>query len=154
VFWGFVASMYVGNLMLLALNLPLVGMFVNVLRIRYYYLYPLIIMFCIIGVYEVNNSIIDVWIMLIMGVVGYLLRKFDFDPAPLVLGLVITPTFELSLRQSLVMSSGDWFIFFQRPIAATLFAVSAALLLLAAYSAFTRRDWRTKLTQAEAVEKS
>ena len=153
VFWGFVASMYVGNLMLLALNLPLVGMFVNVLRIKYYYLYPLIIMFCIIGVYEVNNSIIDVWIMLIMGVFGYLLRKFDFDPAPLVLGLVITPTFELSLRQSLVMSSGDWTIFFQRPIAATLFAVSAILLLLAAYSAFSRRDWRAKLAEVEAADK-
>ena len=124
VFWGFIASMYVGNLMLLALNLPLVGLFVSVLRIPYAYLYPLIIMFCIIGVYEVNHSIVDVWIMLIMGVVGYILRKFDFDPAPLVLGLVIAPTFELSLRQSLVMSNGDWFIFFNRPIAATLFAVT------------------------------
>ena len=91
VFWGFIASMYVGNVMLLALNLPLVGLFVTVLRIPYAYLYPLIIMFCIVGVYLVNNSIVDVWIMLIMGVVGYLLRKFDFDPAPLVLGLVIAP---------------------------------------------------------------
>ena len=153
VFWGFVASMYVGNLVLLALNLPLVGMFVNVLRIPYAYLYPLIIMFCIIGVYEVNNRIVDVWIMLIMGVFGYVLRKFDFDPAPLVLGLVIAPTFELSLRQSLVMSSGDWTIFFQRPIAATLFAVSAILLLLAAYSAFSRRDWRAKLAEVEAADK-
>ena len=120
VFWGFIASMYVGNLMLLALNLPLVGMFVNVLRIPYAYLYPLIIMFCIIGVYEVNHSIIDVWIMLVMGVVGYLLRKFDFDPAPLVLGLVIAPTFEMSLRQSLIMSNGVWTIFFERPISAAL----------------------------------
>ncbi len=80
VFWGFVASMYVGNLMLLALNLPLVGLFVNLLRIPYAYLYPLIIMFCVIGVYEVNHSIVDVWIMLIMGVVGYGLKKFGFDP--------------------------------------------------------------------------
>ena len=120
VFWGFIASMYVGNLMLLALNLPLVGMFVNVLRIPYAYLYPLIIMFCIIGVYEVNHSIVDVWIMLVMGVVGYLLRKFDFDPAPLVLGLVIAPTFEMSLRQSLIMSNGSWTIFFERPIAGVL----------------------------------
>ena len=80
VFWGFVASMYVGNLMLLALNLPLVGVFVNLLRIPYAYLYPLIIMFCVIGVYEVNHSIVDVWIMLIMGVVGYALKKFGFDP--------------------------------------------------------------------------
>src|SRR6201999_1658117 len=85
VFWGFVASMYVGNLMLLALNLPLVSVFVTVLRIPYAYLYPLIIMFCVIGVYEVNNSVVDVWIMLIMGVLGYWLRKFNFDPAPLVL---------------------------------------------------------------------
>src|SRR3569833_2276724 len=100
VIWGFIASMYVGNLMLLALNLPLVGMFVNVLRIPYAYLYPLIIMFCIIGVYEVNHSIVDVWIMLIMGVFGYALRKFGFDTAPLVLGLVISPPFEMRLRQA------------------------------------------------------
>jgi putative tricarboxylic transport membrane protein len=153
VFWGFIASMYVGNLMLLALNLPLVGLFVSVLRIPYAYLYPLIIMFCIIGVYEVNHSIIDVWIMLIMGVVGYLLRKFDFDPAPLVLGLVIAPTFEMSLRQSLVMSNGAWTIFFQRPIAGALLAVCAALLALSALSfLMKRRDWRDKLAEAEASE--
>ena len=125
VFWGFIASMYVGNLMLLALNLPLVGMFVNVLRIPYAYLYPLIIMFCIVGVYEVNHSIVDVWIMLVMGIVGYLLRKFDFDPAPLVLGLVIAPQLEMSLRQSLIMSNGSWSIFYGRPIAGVLLAVSA-----------------------------
>ena len=146
-FWGFIASMYVGNLMLLALNLPLVGLFVSVLQIPYAYLYPLIIMFCIIGVYEVNHSIVDVWIMLIMGVVGYLLRKFDFDPAPLVLGLVIAPTFELSLRQSLVMSSGNWTIFFSRPIAASLFILCGLLLVLSAISYGTRRDWRSKLAE-------
>ncbi len=151
VFWGFIASMYVGNLMLLALNLPLVGLFVSVLRIPYAYLYPLIIMFCIIGVYEVNHSVVDVYIMLIMGVVGYILRKFDFDPAPLVLGLVIAPTFELSLRQSLVMSGGDWFIFFNRPIAATLFAVTGLLLALSALSFLTRKDWRGKLAEVEEV---
>src|SRR5262245_43873713 len=150
VFWGFIASMYVGNLMLLALNLPLVGLFVSVLRIPYAYLYPLIIMFCIIGVYEVSHSIVDVWIMLIMGVVGYLLRKFDFDPAPLVLGLVIAPTFELSLRQSLIMSNGHWTIFFERPIAGALMAVCAVLLLLAGWSLIRRqRDWRSKLAEAE-----
>jgi putative tricarboxylic transport membrane protein len=153
VFWGFIASMYVGNLMLLALNLPLVGMFVNVLRIPYSYLYPLIIMFCIIGVYEVNHSIIDVWIMLVMGVVGYLLRKFDFDPAPLVLGLVIAPTFEMSIRQSLIMSNGFWTIFFTRPISAALLANSAGLLVLSAISfVMKRKDWRDKLAEAEASE--
>jgi putative tricarboxylic transport membrane protein len=153
VFWGFVASMYVGNLMLLALNLPLVGLFVTVLRIPYAYLYPLIIMFCVIGVYEVSHSIVDVWIMLIMGVVGYGLRKFGLDPAPLVLGLVISPTFEMSLRQSLVMSNGNWTIFFQRPISVALLAVCAGLLALAALSLIrSRKDWRSKLAEAEAGE--
>src|SRR5262249_33632138 len=144
-------SMYVGNLMLLALNLPLVGLFVNVLRIPYAYLYPLVIMFCVLGVYEVNNSIVDVWIMLIMGAVGYGLKKFGFDPAPLVLGLVISPIFEMSLRQSLIMSNGNWLIFLQRPIALTLIAPSAILLLLSAYSLIAKTmDWRTKMAQAEA----
>jgi putative tricarboxylic transport membrane protein len=153
VFWGFVASMYVGNLMLLALNLPMVGLFVNLLRIPYAYLYPLIIMFCVIGVYEVNNSIVDVWIVLIMGVVGYLLRKFEFDPAPLVLGLVIAPLFEMSLRQSLIMSNGNWAIFAQRPIALALLAVSVGLLALAAWSHVrSRKDWRSKLAEAETAE--
>ena len=154
VFWGFVASMYVGNLMLLALNLPLVGLFVNLLRIPYAYLYPLIIMFCVIGVYEVNNSIVDVWIMLIMGVVGYGLKKFSFDVAPLVLGLVIAPIFEMSLRQALIMSDGHWAIFVQRPVALVLLALSAALLLISALGYFSRRkDWRAKLA-AEAGEEA
>ena len=150
VFWGFVASMYVGNLMLLALNLPLVGVFVNLLRIPYAYLYPLIIMFCVIGEYEVNNSIVDVWIMLIMGVVGYGLKKFGFDPAPLVLGLVIAPILEMSLRQSLIMSDGAWAIFLQRPIALTLLALSAGLLAVSAITQILQRDWRPKLAAAEA----
>src|SRR5262245_17760640 len=146
VFWGFVASMYVGNIMLLALNLPLVGIFVHLLRIPYAYLYPLIIMFCVIGVYEVSHSIVDVWIMLIMGVVGYLLKKFQFDPAPLVLGLVIAPIFEMSLRQSLIMSNGNWLIFVDRPIALTLLIVCAGLLALSALGLLlNRKDWRTKL---------
>jgi putative tricarboxylic transport membrane protein len=145
--------MYVGNLMLLALNLPLVGLFVNVLRLPYVYLYPLVIMFCMIGVYEVNNSIVDVWIMLIMGVLGYGLRKFGLDPAPLVLGLVIAPTFEMSLRQSLIMSNGNWMIFFQRPIALVLLALCAALLALAASALIrSRKDWRSRLAEAEAGE--
>lgn len=152
-FWGFVASMYVGNLMLLLLNLPLVGLFVSVLRIPYGYLYPLIIMFCIVGVYEVNHSIVDVWIMLIMGVLGYALRKFAFDPAPLVLGLVIAPIFEQSLRQSLIMSNGNYLIFFSRPISAGLMAVCVLLLALSAFAfMLKRKDWRDKLAAAEVGE--
>ncbi len=148
VFWGFVASMYIGNVMLLALNLPLVGIFVHLLRIPYAYLYPLIIMFCIIGVYEVSHSIVDVWIMLIMGVVGYLLKKFSFDPAPLVLGLVIAPIFEMSLRQSLIMSNGNYLIFMSRPIAATLMVAAALMLAMSALSAIRARgDWRAKMAE-------
>ncbi|HEY0568068.1 MAG TPA: tripartite tricarboxylate transporter permease, partial [Xanthobacteraceae bacterium] len=132
-------------------NLPLVGLFVNLLRIPYGYLYPLIIMFCVIGVYEVSHSIVDVWIMLIMGVLGYFLRKLGFDPAPLVLGLVIAPTLELSLRQSLIMSDGNWTIFFTRPIALTLVAACFVLLALSLVAALLhRRDWRAKLAQSEA----
>jgi putative tricarboxylic transport membrane protein len=105
-------------------------------------------MFCVIGVYEVAHSIVDVWIMLIMGVVGYALKKFQFDPAPLVLGLVIAPIFEMSLRQSLIMSDGNWMIFLTRPIAATLIAVSALLLVASAVSMMNaRRDWRAKMAE-------
>jgi putative tricarboxylic transport membrane protein len=110
-------------------------------------------MFCVIGVYEVNHSIVDVWIMLIMGVVGYGLKKFGFDPAPLVLGLVIAPIFEMSLRQSLIMSDGAWLIFLQRPIALTLLCVCGILLALSIVSMVSRqRDWRAKLAEAEAAE--
>ena len=151
VFWSFIASMYVGNVILLALNLPLVGLFVAVLRIPYAYLYPMIIMFCVVGVYEVSHSIVDVWIMLIMGGVGYLLRKADLDPAPLVLGLVIAPTLELSLRQALTMSDGDWTIFVRRPIAGGLLVIAGLLLAAAAWSfAVRRQDWRRQLAAAEA----
>jgi putative tricarboxylic transport membrane protein len=108
-------------------------------------------MFCVIGVYEVSHSIVDVWIMLIMGVLGYFLRKLGFDPAPLVLGLVIAPTLELSLRQSLIMSDGNWTIFFTRPIALTLVAACFVLLALSLVAALLhRRDWRAKLAQSEA----
>jgi putative tricarboxylic transport membrane protein len=101
----------------------------------------------------VNRSIVDVWIMLIMGVVGYGLKKFNFDPAPLVLGLVIAPIFEMSLRQSLIMSGGSWEIFLHRPIALVLLMICLVLLALAVYGAIvSRRDWRTRLAQAEAGE--
>jgi putative tricarboxylic transport membrane protein len=152
-FWGFIASMYVGNLMLLILNLPLVGLFVNVLRIPYPILYPSIIVFCMLGVYAVNNSVVDVWIMLAMGVLGYLLRKLEFETAPIVLGLVLAPMLELSLRQSLAMSDGSYAILIERPIAATLLVVGAVLVLLALRPLVTRRhDWRTKLALAESGE--
>jgi putative tricarboxylic transport membrane protein len=152
-FWGFIASMYVGNVVLLVLNLPLVGLFVNLLRIPYHFLYPAILVFSIVGVYAVNNSVVDVWIMLGMALVGYGLRKLDFETAPIVLGLVLAPIIEMSLRQSLAMSDGQYAIFLTRPIAATLLAVGAALVLLSLRPLLTRSlDWRARLTLAEKGE--
>lgn len=145
-FWGFVASMYIGNTVLLILNLPMVGLFVNLLRIPYAYLYPGILCFCILGVYSVSNSVIDIWIMLIMGGIGYVLRKFGYDLAPVALGLVLAPMLELSLRQSLAMSAGDYSIFLQRPIAATMLGLGVLLLLLGLKPLLTKRkDWRSEM---------
>jgi putative tricarboxylic transport membrane protein len=152
-FWGFIASMYVGNLVLLILNLPMVGLFVNVLRIPYPVLYPAILVFCILGVYAVNNSVVDVWIMLATGVLGYLLRKLDFETAPIVLGLVLAPMLELSLRQSLAMSDGSYSIFLDRPIAATMLAAGAVLVLLSLRPLLTHvLDWRSRRALAETRE--
>jgi len=145
-FWGFVASMYVGNVVLLILNLPMVGMFVNLLRIPYSYLYPCILCFCILGTYSVSNSLVDVWILLIMGAIGYALRKFGYDLAPVALGLVLAPMIELSLRQSLAMSAGDYGIFLQRPIATTMLALGVVLFLLALKPlVFKGKDWRQEV---------
>jgi len=145
-FWGFVASMYVGNVVLLILNLPLVGVFVNLLRIPYSYLYPAILCFCILGVYSVASSVVDVWIMLGMGGLGYILRKFGYDLAPIALGLVLAPMLELSLRQSLAMSGGSFGIFFERPIAVTMFVIAGVLILLALKPlVFKSKDWRAEV---------
>ncbi|MDP2241755.1 MAG: tripartite tricarboxylate transporter permease [Burkholderiales bacterium] len=150
-FWGFVASMYVGNVVLLVLNLPMVGVFVNLLRIPYAYLYPCVLAFCILGTYSVTNSMIDVWIMLVMGGLGYVLRKFDFDLAPVALGLVLAPMLELSLRQSLAMSGGDYGIFFERPIATTMLGLGVVLFLFSIKPLiFKTKDWRADVGLDEA----
>jgi putative tricarboxylic transport membrane protein len=152
-FWGFIASMYVGNVVLLILNLPLVGLFVNLLRVPYPVLYPTILVFCLLGVYAVNGSVVDVWIMLVMGGLGYVLRKLDFETAPIVLGVVLAPMIELSMRQSLAMSDGHYAIFVTRPIAGTLLAAGAVLIVLALRPLITRgRDWRARLALAEKGE--
>jgi putative tricarboxylic transport membrane protein len=145
-FWGLIASMYVGNVVLLILNLPMIGLFINVLRIPYPYLYPLILVFCVLGVYAINQSTVDVWIMIIMGFIGYVLRKLDFETAPIVLGLILAPMFELSVRQALAMSAGDYSIFLTRPISASMLAIGALILGYAIWSAFSRRaGWRAKV---------
>ncbi|MCU0562586.1 MAG: tripartite tricarboxylate transporter permease [Desulfobacterales bacterium] len=127
-FWGVIASMYVGNLMLLVLNLPLIGIWIQILKVPYPILFPLILLFCVIGVYSLNNSIVEVGIMVLFGVAGYGLRKLDFEPAPLVLALVLGPMLELNFRQSLAMGDGRLLFFFERPISAVILAVAIVLL--------------------------
>lgn len=127
VFWGLISSMYIGNGMLLVLNLPLIPMWVQVLKIPYRILFPLILLFCIIGAYSLKNGVFEVILMLIFGIMGYLFRKFDYEPAPLLLAFVLGPLLEYNLRQSLMVSSGSLLIFFARPISAV--TLSAAILL-------------------------
>jgi len=128
-FWGLVASMYLGNTLLVLLNLPLIGIWVQLLKIPYRILMPLILLFCLIGSYSLNNSIFDVTIMILFGCVGYLMRKFGYEGAPLVLAFVMGPLLENNLRQSLLMSGGNFNIFVNRPISAATLAVAFLLLL-------------------------
>jgi putative tricarboxylic transport membrane protein len=138
VFWGLVASMYIGNTMLLILNLPLVGLFVNLLRVPYHFLFPAILLICFVGVYSVNLSGTDLWVMAIFGVVGYLLRKLAFDPSPIVLAMVLGPTMEQALRQALIMSKGEFGIFLSRPIAAGMLGAAILLLLFHLFEVLRR----------------
>jgi putative tricarboxylic transport membrane protein len=150
-FWGFVASMYVGNAVLLILNLPLVGLFVNLLRIPYAYLYPCILAFCILGCYSVSSSLVDVWIMLLMGGLGYLMRKFGYDLAPIALGLILAPMLELSVRQSLAMSAGDYGIFVHRPITLVMLGVGLVILAFSLKPLFSKKkDWRAEVGLEES----
>jgi putative tricarboxylic transport membrane protein len=128
-FWGLVASMYLGNTLLVLLNLPLIGIWVQLLKIPYRILMPLILLFCLIGAYSLNNSTFDVSIMILFGGVGYLMRKFGYEGAPLVLAFVMGPLLENNLRQSLLMSGGSFTIFVNRPISAVTLAIAFLLLL-------------------------
>ncbi len=127
--WGVIASMYVGNAMLLVLNLPLVGMWASLLRVPYTILMPLIVTISAVGVFATDNNIFDMWVMFGFGIVGYLMRKLEFPAAPAVLGLVLGPMVERSLRQSLTISHGDLSIFITRPISAVLIVIALLSLL-------------------------
>ena len=129
-FWGVVTSMYIGNLMLLVLNLPLIGVWVKILKIPYEYLFPLILLFCLIGAFSLNNSVGEIGLMLFFGGVGYLMKKFDYEAAPLVLAMVLGPMMENALRQSLIMANGSAGIFFTRPISLCVVLLVLALLIL------------------------
>jgi putative tricarboxylic transport membrane protein len=129
IFWGTITSMYIGNVLLVVLNLPLIGLWVKLLRIPYALLFPMIIIFCLIGAYSLNNSIVDVLVMICFGMVGYFMKKFRYEGAPLVLALVLGPMLENALRQSLILSNGSFGIFFLRPLSAGLLLLSFFLLL-------------------------
>jgi putative tricarboxylic transport membrane protein len=128
-FWGLISSMYIGNVALLVLNLPLIPVWVQILRIPYSYLFPVILIFCIIGSYSLNNNIGDVIVMAVFGVVGYLMKRFDFEAAPLVLALILGPLLEDNLRQSLLISKGSFKIFITRPISASFMIVSMLIVI-------------------------
>jgi putative tricarboxylic transport membrane protein len=139
VFWGIITSMYIGNAMLLVLNLPLIPMWARLLRVPYAILFPFILLFCLIGSYSVSNNVGDGIVMWAFGIVGYLMKKFDYEGAPLILAMVIGPMMEEALRQSLILSAGSFAIFVSRPIAAG-FMVAAALLLLVPLLTHRRRQ--------------
>lgn len=129
-FWGTIVSMYIGNVMLLVLNLPLIPLWVKVLKIPYYLLYPLIVFFCLIGAYSFNNRIEDIIAVFVFGVLGFLMKKFQYPGAPLVLAMVLGQQLESSLRRSLIMSQGDFSIFVAKPVSLGLLIVAALLLIV------------------------
>ncbi len=147
-FWGVVTSMFFGNMVLLGLNLPLIGMWVKVLKVPYKVLFPLILLFCLIGAFSVNSSVTDIVIMLLFGCLGYLMKKYGYDAAPLMLAFILGPMMEINLRQSLMISKGKFGIFLlQRPIALVGLALAALFLLLPLVPALKKN--RLKIVQDE-----
>ncbi|NKJ94759.1 hypothetical protein GFM14_24940 [Rhizobium leguminosarum bv. viciae] len=129
-FWGLIVSMWIGNLMLVVLNLPLIGIWVRMISVPYHFLFPAIILFCAIGSYSLNNNSFDVYVMVISGLAGYLLRKLRAEPAPLLLAFILSPMLEEFLRRTLIMSHGNPIVLVNRPISAVLLAAAAILLLV------------------------
>jgi TctA family transporter len=138
-FWGMIASMWIGNLLLVVLNLPLIGIWVKLLSVPYRILYPAILLFACIGVYSLNNSAIDVALALAFGFLGYLFIKLDCEPAPLLLGFVLGPMMEENLRRALLLSRGDPTVFVTRPLSLALLVVAAALLVIVVVPAVRRK---------------
>jgi TctA family transporter len=129
-FWGLIASMWIGNLMLVILNLPLIGIWIKLLSVPYRWLFPSIVLFCAIGVYSTNNNTFDIWMVAIFGVIGYLFIKLGTEPAPLLLGFILGPMMEEYLRRALLLSRGDWSVFVTRPLSASLLVAALALLVV------------------------
>jgi len=137
-FWGLIASMWIGNLMLILLNLPLIGMWVQILKIPYRFLYPAILVFCCIGVYTVNNTVFDVYITATFGIIGYLFFKLGCEPAPLLLGFVLGPMMEENFRRALLLSRGDFSTFITRPLSLGLLAAAALMVVIVALPAIKK----------------
>jgi len=133
IFWGLVASMYVGNIILVILNLPLVGIFISLLRVPFRILFPIILVICLVGTYSINTSLFELWVLLGSGIFGYVFRKLQYDIAPFILALIIGPLMEMTFRQSLMRSGGSFSIFFKSPISIVLILLS---LLLFAWNIF------------------
>ncbi len=129
-FWGLIASMWLGNLMLVILNLPLIGMWIKLLSVPYKYLFPSIVLFCAIGVYSTNNNTFDIWMVGAFGVIGYLFTKLGCEPAPLLLGFILGPMMEENLRRALLLSRGDWSVFVTRGLSAGLLAAAALMIVI------------------------
>ena len=129
-FWGLIASMWVGNLMLVVLNLPLIGMWIKLLQVPYRLLYPAILLFCSIGVYSINNTNVDIMMTVFFGLIGIIFVKLACEPAPLLLGFVLGPLIEEHLRRTLMLSRGDFSVFLHRPLALAMLATAAVLLVL------------------------
>lgn len=136
-FWGLIASMWIGNVMLLILNLPLIGIWVKMLSIPYHLLYPMILVFCVIGVFSLSNSDFDIYLMVVFGGLGYIFRKLDCEPAPMLLGYILGPMMEEYLRRALLISQGDPSVFVTRPISAVMLLASALLLALVLFPAIS-----------------
>ncbi len=139
VFWGVITSMYIGNIMLLILNLPLIGLWVRLLKVPYGIIFPVVLLLCLIGVYTISNNQYEIVIMLVFGAIGYLMRKTGFEPAPFCFAMIIGPILEMNFRQSLLQSRGGFAIFFDRPISATLMGVVVCLLLIQLFPMIARK---------------
>jgi putative tricarboxylic transport membrane protein len=145
VFWGVVASMYIGNFLLLILNLPLVGAFVSILRLPQHVLSTLVLLLCLVGAFSLSNSFLDLWVLVAMGLLGYAFRKLVIDPAPLIVAVVLGPVMEKTLRQTLFMAHGDWRLLVFRPLSLTLFVIGALVLLGPPIAAALRRRARVSV---------
>jgi len=137
-FWGIIVSMWIGNLFLIVLNLPLIGMWVKMITIPYQLLYPAILVFCGIGVFSLNNSTFDVYLMGLFGVLGYIFAKLGCEPAPMLLAFILGPLMEENLRRAMLISRGDPMVFVRRPISATLLALAVLAMCAVLIPAFSK----------------